>query len=256
MITVITPGEIEIENTGSAPVSLRTNALIIHNDAVGTYRLVTECPDTGPACVEIPAGGTLHPVPWAEACDTGAKDAWLGGFEYAFMVETCDGARKIKSKFFSMPRDSRPGPFRRHGFVFDPVSATVAQLKLPSQAFALGAPATPDHIAGFRVVPGTEKPIDERLMNDFLFLVAFHGSFDDKIARRCLMSDLVGVRVVRHLRTTGSVVKEDVVEYAFDRTCSKFFAVRGDAAHRVEMATHYDPQRPLFLAWAKRALKE
>lgn len=135
----------------------------------------------------------------------------------------------------------------------DVASATVARLELPTQQFALGAPATPDHIAGFAVKAGTEKPIDVTLAAAFAQLVQNENGFDDEIAKRCLMSDLVGVRLVRHPPTTGSV-KEDVVEIAFDQACSKFFAVRGDASHRVEMATHYDPQRPAFLVWAKRAL--
>jgi hypothetical protein len=260
VITVIAPGTLEIENTGSTPVSLQTNAPIMRDHVVGTYRLIDRCPDTAPACVEIPAGGMLRPVAWtgfscSAQCNVDCdKNVYLGDKDYFFTVKTCDGARAIPSKTFTMPRDSRSGPFQRFAFVSDSVSATVARLELPEQAFALGAPATPDHIAGFRVKPGTEKPIDAARMRDFLTLVGFSNGFDDEIAKRCLMSDLVGVRVVRHPRTTGSVVKEDVVEYAFDQTCSKFFAVRGDSSHRVEMATHYDPQRPAFLAWAKRAL--
>jgi len=104
------------------------------------------------------------------------------------------------------------------------------------------------------VKPGTEHPIPNALLDEFTALVSAPQGFDDQIAKRCLMSDLLGVRIVRHPATTSPKTKQDVVEIAFDQTCSKFFAVRGDTSHRVEMATHYDPQRPAFLAWAKRAV--
>jgi len=264
VVTVMTPGAFEIENTTRAPVKLATEARIERDgaplDAVDDYRLVEDCSAKPDACVEIPAGATLRPVPWTgfscssqcnQNCD---KNVWMGGAaSFRFAVKTCDGARTIRTPAFTMPRDPRPNQLARQSFTSDVASATVARLELPTQQFALGAPATPDHIAGFAVTPGTEKSIDKTLADAFVQLVQDENGFDDKIAKRCLMSDLVGVRLVRHPPTTGPV-KEDVVEIAFDQTCSKFFAVRGDSSHRVEMATHYDPQRRAFLAWAKRVL--
>ncbi|HEY2370254.1 MAG TPA: hypothetical protein VGH87_27850, partial [Polyangiaceae bacterium] len=201
----------------------------------------------------------FRPVAWAgfscsSQCNGNCdKNVWMGGATFRFAVKTCDGTQTIRTPEFTMPRDPRPHQLARQSMTTDVASATVARLELPTQQFALGAPATRDHIAGFKVISGTEKPIDVTLADAFVFLVQNENGFDDKIAKRCLMSDLVGVRLVRHPPTTGAV-KEDVVEIAFDQTCSKFFAVRGDSSHRVEIATHYDPQRPAFLAWAKRAL--
>jgi len=266
-ITVMTPGAFEIENTTGAPVTLGTRASIERED--GTLlnldlgrglRLVEQCPQTEPdRCVVLPAHATLRPVPWsgfdcsAQCNKTCRANNWEGGGKFRFVVRTCDSVHTVTTPSFTVPRDSRPGPFARQSITTDIVSATVARLELPSQQFALGAPASRDHIAGFRVKPGTEKPIDKTLADAFALLVQNENGFDDEIAKRCLMTDLVGVRLVRHPPTTGPM-KEDVVEIAFDQTCSKFFAVRGDTSHRVEMATHYDPQRPAFLAWAKRAV--
>ena len=262
------PGMFEIENTSSAPVKLATAARIEREDGTplaldlgNGYRLVEQCPVAEPpACVEVPAGAKLRPVPWSGLscssqcngnCD---KNVWQGGATYRFVVKTCDGAATVASPVFAIPFNSRPGPLHRFGLTMDVASATIARLELPAQQFSLKAPATPDHIAGFRVKPGTEKPLDPALLDEFTKLVANEKGFDDAIAKRCLMTDLIGLRIVRHPRTTGAQ-QTDVVEIAFDHeTCSKFFAARGDSAHRVEMATHYDPQRPAVLAWAKRAL--
>jgi hypothetical protein len=268
-ITVAGPGAFEIENTGAAPMKVATVAHIEDGDGASLaldldkgYRLLEQCPtkDEHPdACVEIAPGATLHPVPWtgfgcnAQCNPTCRANTWEGGGRFRLVVKSCDGADTFASPEFPIPHDSRLGPFARAGLTMDVASATVARLELPTQEFALGAPATPDHIAGFKVRPGTEKPLDRALVDKLLALMLHENGFDDQIAKRCLMTDLVGVRLLRHPRTTGAP-KTDVVEIAFDQTCSKFFAVRGDATHRVEMATHYDPQRPAFLAWAKRAL--
>jgi hypothetical protein len=155
----------------------------------------------------------------------------------------------VWSPLFRMPQD--PHTIERFGFTMDVVSATVAKLHLPTQQFALGAPATPDHIAGFAVKRGTEHPLDAVSLDAFLRLVGDENGFDDRIAKRCLMTDLVGVRIVRSPRTTGAK-RNETLEIAFDATCDKFFAVRGEGKHRTEMATHFDPSRPAFLAWASR----
>jgi hypothetical protein len=266
-VTAMGPGSFEIENTSGKTVKLMTVAPIETQGGAPLwlelgkgYELLEQCPTTPPkTCVELAPGATLRPVPWtgftcsAQCNGDCDKNVWVGIGTYRLVVKACESMQPLASLAFPMATAPAPGAMARFGLMTNPISATIARLELPTQSFALGAPATSDHIAGFAVKPGTERALSAELLGDLVELVVAPSGFDDKIAKRCLMTDLVGVRVVRHPPTTGAM-KEDVVEIAFDQTCSKFFAVRGDASHRVEMATHYDPQRPAFLAWAKRSL--
>lgn len=249
-IAVTAPGTFEIENATTAPFKLATRASVARGDGHGLgddedYRLVEDASQDPGTCFDLPAGAILRPVPW-----TMAKHAESGSFQLT--VTSCDGKDTFKSLAFSIPSHWNPAQLARLGFAMDVDTATIAHLELPAAEFALGAPASTDHIAGFKV-KGVEQALTQALINEFKGLVSNPFGFDDRIAKRCLMTDLVGVRLVRHPRTTGAQ-RTDVVEIAFDQTCSKLFAVRGDASHRVEMATHMDPQRLAFNAFAKRAL--
>ena len=126
-------------------------------------------------------------------------------------------------------------------------SVTAARLVGPVGNWEPKSPAEASKIAGLVVRAGTERTLDDEARASLFALLKDPKGFDDRIAKRCLMQNMIGFRITRTLATTRTEPKPQQLDLAIDTACSKIFVVRGDARRTVH-ASHYDPSRPAFLA--------
>lgn len=264
-------GRFAIENGGDAPARVKLAAAIerktdtgwtpLYIDVRDGYRLVEECPRREAqldACVDVAAHGELDPARWTGFNCSGQcnmicrANAYEGPGTFRLVVSTCDGAR-VEGLPFDMPSDRGTAALDRWTIATGVVSATAVRLSLPSAPnFRADVPATPDHVAGFAVRPGTEHALDAASLGALRGLLQAEHGFDDQMLKRCALHDLVGVRVVREMPSTGTARRE-TVDIALDFTCKKLFAAFGEGKHRTAMATQFDPSQKAFAAWAKGA---
>lgn len=262
-------GRFEVRNDSSAAARVQTVATIERKTDAGWqalaldlgtgYRLVEECPrheaqlDT---CVDLAAGGALVPVRWsgmgcsAQCNGTCRANPFEGPGTFRLVVRSCDGA-EVDGRPFDLPDPASEEALDRWALASDAGSATAMRLDVRPAFDATQTGA--DRVAGFAVRAGSEHPIDGAAMDSLRSLLRNEHGFDDQIAKRCSMAHLVGVRFARSLATTGAP-RTQKVDVAMDFVCDAFFAAFGDGPHRVVLASHFDPSRAAFVAWAKQAM--
>jgi hypothetical protein len=264
-ITNLGPGRFEIDSTTNASVSLRTHTSIEQLDASGVfqpiesrlgngmgYRLLETCPDVtddGPQCVDLAPGGSFVPVRWtgfncSAQCSPGCHaNSFEGPGKYRLVVTACDGSARVVGPMFELPLVDVL--LERWGVTTDVTSATALRLDLPHGGTG--------EVAGFVARSGSEQPLDKGTIDELVALLRNPHGFDDIVVKRCAMQHLVGVRLTRTLPTTGRAPRTVTTDVALDFTCQKIFTADGDAKHRVTSGGHFDPTRPAFVRWVKRA---
>ena len=262
-------GRFEIRNASSGTSRLRTAASIERKTDAGWqpltldlgtgYRLVEECPrregqlDT---CVDVGAGATLVPVRWsgmgcsAQCNMTCRANPFEGPGTFRLVLHSCDG-REIDGAPFDLPDAASETALDRWALAQGDASASAMRLDVGPgfDASKTGA----DRVAGFAVRAGTEHALDSGAIDALHSILRNEHGFDDQIAKRCSVAHLVGVRLTHTLATSGAPETESV-DVAVDFACDKFFAAFGDPHHRVVLASHFDPSRAAFVAWAKQAM--
>lgn len=262
-------GRFEIRSASSGTSRLRTVATIERKTDggwqplaldLGTgYRLVEECPRREgqlDGCVDVGAGATLVPVRWsgmgcsAQCNMTCRANPFEGPGTFRLVVRSCDG-REIDGAPFDLPDAAGEAALDRWALAQDVASATAMRLDVAPGFDAAKTGA--DRVAGFAVRAGTEHALDRATIDALRAALENEHGFDDQIEKRCSVAHLVGARLTRTLATSGGP-RTQSVDVAVDFACDKFFAAFGEPPHRVVLASHFDPSRAAFVAWAKQAM--
>jgi len=268
-ITNLEPGVFEI--AASSATQLKTEASIERKTSAGWeamtaldlgrgYRLVAECSEDTP-CVDVAPGHALVPVPWSgfncsAQCNGSCRaNSFEGPGTFRLTVRSCDGSASFSGPELELPEVLRAHDLERWGLVSDVAKVTVMRLDFPKTEFDAAAAAAPDRLAGFVIRPGSEQALDKATTDAFVALVRENKGFDDQTLDRCKSRDLVGFRIERTPRTTGTAPRSDLGEIAIDFACDKLFGAHGGSGRpRKAIATHFSPSRASFLALVKRAL--
>lgn len=270
-LTNVFPGTLSIENTGDVGVRLATVPTIESADSAGVWkrvegldleglpgkgmRLVESCQDSPGTCVTIPPHAVFHPVRWSgmscsSQCNgTCRANAYYGG-RFRWVVKLCDGG-EIAGPPFTLPAEL--ADHDRVGVTVDLVSATAARIDTLPPKWDGTAPAAPGMIASMPVRIGSEHPMDPADLATLVGLLQNAKSFDDQIAKRCVMKTFVGFRFLRRPASTIPT-HEEPAELVLDFNCMALFVVHGGEGPkpRVVFATHFDPSRAAFLALARK----
>lgn len=127
--------------------------------------------------------------------------------------------------------------------------AAVMRLERPRGLWDGAAPPSPSILAGFAIRKGSERPLSAAEVARLGTWLTAPAGFDDLVAKRCAMENLVGFRLTR-----GGESGEEQVEVAVDFNCQKIFAVRGAGARRKVHGSHFDASRAEILDLVKKAL--
>ncbi len=107
----------------------------------------------------------------------------------------------------------------------------------------------PNRIAGFRIVPGSGRPLDPDLLADLVHWLRAEDGFIEGLARRCRRDQAVGFRLQRQIEGQMSTA-----EIAVDFPCNALFLrVLGPGSPRTAYC-FFDPSRADLLAIVTRAL--
>lgn len=251
-ITNLAPGIFSI--AVDEPLGLRSIARIERRDERGGwsvlsgldggagFRLAAACDGPLAACLETSPGTPLLPVPFSgmscsSQCNGSCKkNGPLGPGTFRLVVDTCDG-RVATGEPFELPSGRRDEAMVRWGISRDLVRGTAVRMFEPNAAKDRAAV---DKIIEWRTKPRTERPLSAAQLDRLRDLLASETGFEDDIMKRCLMSDLVGFRLVREPASSGPRVEEPI-ELLIDLACDKLFVRGGTDAHRWDHATHFDP---------------
>lgn len=270
------PGLFAIQNVGTTAVAAASVAVLERRAPDGTfvpldgldlgagYRLVESCSSsvgaTAPSCTEIPAGAVLEPVPFrgfscSSQCNGSCRaNVWEGPGTIRLRVQDCHGATLAVGPTFELPDDSGvPERFERLQFASN-LSA--------GEAFRVDLAAVPDmsasahegRLAGYPRREETRVALAASDIRDVRALLSAPAGFDDRVAKRCLMSHLVGLRLQREAISQDPTARlpAERSEMLVDFTCNKVFLVLGDRAPRKVLSSHFDPSRPAFVQLVKR----
>jgi hypothetical protein len=275
VVTNVGPTSFEVTNKGTGAVKLEERAAIERRgaDEVWTaldgldlgrgYHLAEGC-ERAPKdrCVDLAAGASLRPAPFrgyscSSQCNGDCdKNVWLSG-SFRLSVTTCDGAR-IAGPAFTLPDSSRMAAVDRLWAATDVFKVVAARLDPAnkSRTWDGTTPRTAGRIADF-VVAGPERELPEAARAQLADLLKDDKGYDDRVAKRCAMGKTVGFRISKTLATTDTQPHVGDLEMAIDFNCQKLFLTRdGAGGRRVVHATHFDPSRPAFLAFAKTAVPD
>jgi hypothetical protein len=280
-ITNLAPGHFEIG--AGASTRLATHATLEQRGADGTwkalenldlgkgYRLLERCAEEAPSCVEVAPDRPLRPVAFrgfdcSAQCNQSCRaNVWLGPGAFRLAVHGCGepaSSGDPRGPTFELPDARSPQAFARWGIATDVVRATIMRADLPvAGGWDVVAPPTSARVAGLVARASSERPLDHAGLDTLLALLRDPKGYDDAVAKRCAVENIVGVRLYRRLATTAlnDETELDTVELAFDFRCQKFFAVTGGSKGRpreVVVATHFDPSRAAWSAFVKRELAE
>jgi len=129
--------------------------------------------------------------------------------------------------------------------------AVIARLDARSPRDATEA-VGPTHWAGFRVVPGTEHPLDENARAGLATWLNASNGFNDRIVRRCARAHMVGL-----LLSAKSVAgTEGRTEVAVDFVCNAILVVSDDGQGRTLTSSFFDASRAPLLALIQKALPD
>jgi hypothetical protein len=170
----------------------------------------------------------------------------VGPGTFRLTVRVCGGAI-FSGQSLDLPAARSNLALERWGYGVSALRAIAMTLDQPTGPWKGDEPGDRGKLAGFVMRKGTERALKPAQLKTLVDLLQDPAGFNDDVAKRCEMKDLVGFRLARLPETTGAP-REDVVEIALDRACNKLFAVRGgDGTRRTIHATHYDPSAN---AWA------
>lgn len=272
-LTNVFPGVLAIENTGDVPLHLATAPRIEGVDSSGVFtkvdgldleglpekgmRLVEHCEDKPGTCVDLAAHATLHPVRWsgmscsAQCNGTCRANAFLGG-RFRWVVSLCDGG-EVAGPVFDLPPD--PGELGRFGVTENLVSATVARLDAQPPHWDGTKVGSPGKLVDMPIRPGSERLIDPADLATLVALLRTPKSFDDQIAKRCVMNGFVGFRFTRRPPSTLPT-HEETAELFIDFSCNALFITyNGEGTKpRQVFATYFDPSRAAFITLTKKLL--
>jgi len=262
VMTIRGPGELEVEGQADLLTALQIEV----RDPNGaweplkpptTFRLISSCDGEAAQCTKLSAGAPIRVVPWTGLAMSRQCGLGLSGTSghlaasVRFTAKTCDGQHTLSSPSYDVPAMVHADATERIWASESVISVTAARLVGPVGNWEPKSPAEASKIAGLAVRAGTERTLDDEARAALSALLKDPRGFDDRIAKRCLMQNMMGFRITRTLATTGTEPKPQQIDLVIDTACSKIFVVRGDAARTVH-ASHYDPSRPGFLALVKR----
>lgn len=108
------PGSFAVENRGSditlaRPVIVQREQAGRWTDETTDLALLESCGQAGGACLTLPAGAKLNPLPWnglvcASQCAQGCRaNIYLGPGRFRFVLSSCDGRRQFHGPPFDLP---------------------------------------------------------------------------------------------------------------------------------------------------------
>lgn len=270
------PGLFAIQNVGTTAVAAAAVAVLERKAPDGTfvpldgldlgagYRLVESCSsrvgEAPPSCTEIPAGTILKPVPFrgfscSSQCNGSCRaNGWEGPGTVRLRIQDCHGATLAAGPTFDLPDDSGvPERFERIQFASNLSAGDAFRVELVAVP-DMGASAVEGRLAGYPRREETRVALTASDVGDLRALLSAPAGFDDRVAKRCLMSHLVGFRLQREAISQEPTARlpAELSEMLVDFTCNKVFLVLGDRAPRTVLASHFDPSRPAFLRLVKR----
>lgn len=271
VVTEVGPGTFEL--TSSEETSL-ASALELERASADTFEkvegldagkgltLATSCAAPPASCVTLAKGIPLVPVAWtgltcAAQCNASCRaEAPAAPGAYRVAVRACGGAR-----FAELPFTVPKGPIEGIPRVWagtSLVAGVVARLGLPrgKPGWDMTEPRAKGDVAG---MPETspERPVDATSLTKLSEILKKEDGFDDRIMKRCLMSQIVGFRLTRDLATTGPARRGEL-EVVLSLGCAKIFVVTepSPGKRRVVHASHFDPQREAVAALVRGLFPE
>ena len=266
VLTLLGPGELEVAGTANVSSELRVEERAGKDHwkplvQGAPFLLRSTCAETPATCTQLEAGHAVRVVRWpwsgleiATQCPP-TPDGGLGlagtsawpETPVRFVATSCDGKTSVASPVLVAPSSSQmPSAERR--WAADLVTDVVAMRVSDSIPGWDGTSAPdPTRVAGFTIRPGTERALDAAARGTLAAALLDPKGYDDRVAKRCRMSHLVGFRVTRTLPTTGGTSRTQVLELGLDFNCNKLFITRGDSAPRLVHASHFDPSHAAWL---------
>ena len=153
----------------------------------------------------------------------------------------------LTSKVTPQPLPLGSGSALRSRATTDVFKGTVMRV----DGVALAAPGP--RLAGYRIRPGTERPLRTELLNEFVTLVRSDSGFDDSILRRCPPGTSIGFRLFRKTPSGSGSTNESVTELVLDFGCARLMMAEAGATDN-PYSTFFDPSRTAFVALVNRAL--
>lgn len=239
--------EVRLEDGRFSPVG--------HLDGDFGYRLVESCPAPHRPvedCRRLTAGEHLVPVPWsgfgcsAQCNAQCGHDAFRPGI-YRLVVRGCAGSTvRYEGPLFEVPPTPEMVPRWR--------AASGAQqayvMRLDPRDLKEGAEARgSDRVAGYRVIPGTKRPLNATLLPKLVTWLRAEKGFDDKVEKRCVRKNMVGWLLVRK-RLDGS---DEATAVAVDFACNSI-TISGEKPPDTMSSSYFDPSRVDLLSLARQAL--
>jgi len=219
------------------------------------YRLIESCSAARPACRKLAAGEQLSLAAWtgsscsAQCAPECPVDRFHPGI-HRLVLHGCDSARqRYEGSPFEMAASARE--LWRWRAAAGIQRGSIFRLDARPPQDDQGRP--PEHIASFRVLKGSERPLPPELLQSLAEWLRFRDGFVQfTLSKDCRPGPMVGIL----LEITAPRPEQQTVELALNLACNFVFISMRDGRAATTWVSHFDPSWAQIIAILRRALPQ